>query len=129
MTQKKLSTKRKFPVQKRSARQETRDQYTVVLEDLRSSFKVFGEGLSFISDKLDEHTKQLAVMDARLERLQIELGIVKEELAAMDARLERLQIELGIVREELSAIRQDQVTRDEFKLLKTRVARLERTRR
>ncbi|MBI3020369.1 MAG: hypothetical protein HYY60_03540, partial [Parcubacteria group bacterium] len=35
-----------------------RDQYTVVLEDIRSQFRVFGEGLSYVSDTLDEHTKQ-----------------------------------------------------------------------
>ncbi len=71
-----------------------RDQYTVVLEDIRSQFRVFGEGLSYVSNTLDEHIKQS-------------------------------QTELEFVKEQLSIIRHNQVTRDEFHLLETRVARLE----
>jgi hypothetical protein len=34
-----------MPKSKRTKKEEHRDQYTVVLEDLRSQFKVFGEDL------------------------------------------------------------------------------------
>ena len=62
----------------------TRDEYTVVLEDLRSEFRIFGEGLQGVRSDLE------------------------------------------FVKEELALIRHNQVTRDEFKFLEARVARLER---
>ena len=90
----KKSDSKKKSNNKDTYRSTKRDQYTVVLEDLRSQFRVFGEGLSYVSDMLDEHTKQS-------------------------------QTELEFVKEQLSIIRHNQVTRDEFQLLETRVARLE----
>ncbi|MBU2633603.1 hypothetical protein KJ751_03850 [Patescibacteria group bacterium] len=76
----------------------SRDEYTVVLEDLRSQFGVFGEGLGYVSDKMDEVNSRLANVETELEFVKNELGI----------------------------IRHNQVTRDEFRLLETRVVRLER---
>lgn len=81
------------------------DEYTVVLEDIKSQFQIFGEVLGHVSDTVDQHTK--------------ELGEIKEKLI-------NVEMELEFVKEELSVIRHNQVTRDEFKLLETRVARLER---
>ena len=98
-----------------------RDQYTVVLEDLRSQFRMFGEGLGFVSDKLDNHTKRFDKIDLQLQELQIELVAVKE-------RLSKIEVESDFVKNQLSIIRHNQVTRDEFKLLETRVARLEKSR-
>lgn len=69
---------------------ETRDQYTIVLEDLRSTFKVFGESLDFVKDKVG-----------------------------------KMESDLEILKGEVALIRHNQVTRDEFKFLESRVFRLE----
>lgn len=76
---------------------QTRDEYTVVLEDIRSQFGVFGEVLGDVKEIVSEHT----------------------------TRLENVENDMGIVKKELSIIRHNQITRDEFKLLETHVDRLE----
>jgi len=89
-----------------------RDQYTMVLEDLRDQFGVFDEGLSLVSDKLDEHTKILGEHTKILDRL--------------DARVFKLETDMAFVKEELAMIRHNMVTREELRLLEARVTRLER---
>lgn len=91
---------------------ETRDQYTVVLEDLRSNFKVFGEGLSLLNNKVDKMDGRLDGIDGRLD--------------GMDGRLGRVESDLAILKGEVALIRHNQVTRDEFKLLESRVLNLEK---
>lgn len=78
--------------------QKMKDQYTVVLEDLRSQFRVFGEGLSLVG------------------------GEVKKT----SGKLDKMETDLEMIKAELALIRHNQVSRDEFKFLETRVARLER---
>lgn len=106
---------------KAAKKRSKRNQYTVVLEDLRSQFRVFGEGLGFVSDKLDSHTRRFDGIDIKLRELKIELTVIKE-------RLTRAETASEFVKDQLSIIRHNQVTRDEFKLLETRVARLEKIR-
>ena len=65
-----------------------RDQYNGVLEGLRSDFRVFGEALS----------------------------VVGEKVTRIDVRVGKLEKDMGIVKGELALIRHHQVTRDEFKL-------------
>ena len=69
----------------------SRDQYTVVLEGLRSDFKIFGESLDFVGD-----------------------------------RVTRVESDTSIIKREVALIRHNQVTRDEFKFLESRVAALEK---
>ena len=88
-------------MKKHTPLKKTRDEYTVVLEDIRSEFRVFGEGLQQVKTDLEE--------------VKTDLGVVKTDLE--------------FVKGELELIRHNQVTRDEFKFLETRVARLERARK
>ncbi len=82
-----------------------KDAYTIVLEDIRDNFRAFGESLSFIRDEVKEHTKILAEHSKML-------AILKEDIEMLKA--------------EVALIRHNQITRDEFKFLETRVSRLER---
>ena len=115
MAKKSGSKNKKEPDSKGAYRSTKRDQYTVVLEDIRSQFRVFGEGLSYVSDTLDKHTE-----------------ILDEHTKILDEHTkqsQQFQIEFEFVKEQLSIIRHNQVTRDEFHLLETRVARLEHAKR
>lgn len=94
---------------------EQRDQYTVVLEDLRSNFKAFGENLSIVRDKV-EH------IDLRLARVEEEVLGLRLRLGNIETSNEEMKTELGL-------IRHNQVTRDELKYLETRVLRLEKAKR
>jgi uncharacterized protein (DUF2164 family) len=98
---------------KKPEKHTSRDQYTIVLEDLRSQFGVFGESLEYVSDKVDEISDKVDKNSSHLDNIGI--------------RLINVETELEFVKNELGIIRHNQVTRDEFRLLETRVARLERT--
>lgn len=75
-----------------------RGQYTIVLEDLRSNFKAFGENLAF----------------------------VREKISRIDVKSERAETDMAILKTEVALIRHNQITRDEFKLLESRVSFLEK---
>jgi len=82
-----------------------RDQYTIILEGIRSDFRVFGDGLKTVDTKVD-------ILDTKVNTINEQVG--------------RLTVDMEFVKSELAIIRHNQVTRDEFKLLETRVARLEK---
>lgn len=121
--------------QKKGGSRGKKDQYTIVLEDLRGQFRIFGEGLEHVSDTLDQHTVQLQRIterlvhaESRLTSIEAELVSIKERFVHAEARLASIEAELEFVKEQLAIIRHNQITRDEFRLLETRVARLERAR-
>ena len=82
-----------------------KDAYTIVLENIHSDFRVFGEGLSLIREEVKGNSRRLDKVDERLSKV--------------DERLSNLETEVAL-------IRHNQVTRDEFKFLETRVLRIER---
>src|SRR3989344_5949269 len=131
------------PDNKGGYRSTERDQFTVVLEDIRSQFRVFGEGLSYVSDTLDKHTEilddhtkqfkqirsDITEVKERLTNVEIRLTNVETDVGEIKIRLTHVETELEFVKEQLSIIRHNQVKRDDFQLLETRVARLEHTRK
>jgi len=134
-----------------------RDQYTVVLEDIRSQFRAFGEGLHFISDTVSAHTKEFGTIKGELSLVKNTVNAHTKELSninntvnahtkelsninnTVNAHTKELSNinntvnahtkEFDIIKDELALIRHNQVTRDEFKFLEARVARLERARK
>lgn len=84
---------------------ETRDQYTVVLEDLRSQFKVFGESLALTREVFSRQVEE-----------------IKESIKKIEERifyLERANLEL------LKEIRENTISRSEFEELRAKVRQLE----
>ena len=114
-------TKQKTPHQ--SSR---RDQYTAVLEDLRSHFKVFKESLDSVRDMVAINSERMVKLEIDLTQVKIELTEMKSELAEVKLELVELKSDSEIMKSELAIIRHNQITRDEFKLLETRVNRLEK---
>lgn len=90
--------------EKVSKNERTRDQYTVVLENIQSDFKVFGEHLELVEQKLDAHIIQ-----------------THESFERMSQEFEFIKTELGIIRNDLK----EKVSREEFRLLEMKVASLE----
>ena len=84
----------------------------VVLESLHSDFKVFGESLSLVRGEVKSNTQ-------KLEK-------VNNQLSVVHTRLDNMETDLEVIKNELAIIRHNQVTRDEFRLLETRVSRLEK---
>lgn len=57
----------------------TRDQYTVVLEDLRSQFKIFGEGLMVVDGKVDRVVKKVDQLEVDMQAVMGELGAIRRQ--------------------------------------------------
>ncbi|MBI2100768.1 MAG: hypothetical protein HYT47_02010 [Candidatus Vogelbacteria bacterium] len=93
-----------------------RDQFTVVLEDLRSQFKVFGEGLVGLREHTDHRFDRI---EERLAKLELELNHLRLEVAEVRSEVELIKTEMAVIRHSL-------ITREELKFLETRVNRLEK---
>ncbi len=126
--------KNKTPPKKES---EIRGQYTVVLEDIRSTVKGVAEGLTSTNEKMDRGFKNV---DNKLLTLstKIDTGLkdVYKELKEINEKFDEHTEEnkksfdvvnnnMRLMRTEISLIRHNQITRDEFKALEDRVFTIE----
>ena len=67
-----------------------RDNFTVVLEDLRSDFRVFGEGLEMFNQRLDRMDGRLERMDGRFDSIEVRLEAIEEELFNIKTQLSNI---------------------------------------
>lgn len=120
----------------RTARQKERDGYTVVLENIRSDFKAFGEALKLNRevankrfDRIEQRLKGLDRIEFRVTNIETRLDKIEARLDKIEARLERIEKkELPEIKVELREIRQQltqKVSREEFRALERRVDLLE----
>ena len=65
----------------RTEKKRSEDQTAVILEDIKSQFTVFGEGLSLLSDKADRIETKINVIDRRLIRVEDNIIEVKHKLS------------------------------------------------
>jgi archaellum component FlaC len=91
---------RKSTPHRRAPRPPSRQAFTVVLEDLRSQFKVFGEALSGVDARVRS-------MDARLGAVENRLGAVENRLGAVENRLGNVENRLGNVENRLGNVEND----------------------
>jgi hypothetical protein len=88
----------------------SRDPYTVVLEDLRSQFKVFGEGLQAVDGKVDRLDRRVTSgferVDRGFDRVDRELGLVKVALLDHGRELREIRgaLALKVDRDEVEAV-------------------------
>ena len=68
---------------KSTSTKKVRDEYTVVLEDLRSEFRVFGEGLQGVKADLEFVKEELALIRHN--------QITRDEFKFLEARVTRLE--------------------------------------
>ncbi len=87
---------------KKSENINKKDQYTIVLEDIRSNIKGIAEGVVMTNEKMDRGFK------------------------GVDEKFEEVNNNMRLMRTEVSLIRHNQVTRDEFKFLEDRVFTIEK---
>lgn len=55
-----------------------KDAFAIILEDIRSNFKAFGEGLSGLRDDMRSGFKEV---HQRLDRVEIDISIIKIDMA------------------------------------------------
>jgi archaellum component FlaC len=93
--------------------------FTVVLEEVRSQFKVFGEALESLSEKVDRGFEQV---DRRFEQVDRRFEKIEHRLDGIDVRLDGIDVRLDGIDVRLDGIdvRLDGLTRD-MGLVKTAV--------
>ena len=59
-------------------------EFAVILEDIRSQFRIFGEGLAGIREKMEERfiqlEKRLLYMEEGLARMQVDIHYIKNNM-------------------------------------------------
>ena len=100
-------------------------EFTVVLEDLRSQFKVFGEamasGFARVDRRLDGMDHRLDGMNHRLDGTDHRLDGMDHRLDGMDPRFDHLDREMGLVKSAVLA------HSHELKEIRGAIERIERT--
>src|SRR5262249_43904913 len=95
-------------------------EFMVLVEDMRSQFKVFGEGLHGLRENMERRfdevdkrfeavDKRFDAVDRRFERLEGEVSLVKTAVLETSADVRRLDERLGRVEQKLDK----KVDRDE----------------
>lgn len=119
---------KKVSKSKKSDKNDTRDQFTVVLEDLRSQFKVFGEGLLGLNEKVYKGFKR---MDDKFDEVDIRFIEVNTRLDDHSKILDSHSEMIAQIMMDVTEIKNDlkqKVNRSEFEKLEKRVLMLERRR-
>ena len=117
-----------------------KDLFTIVLESIRSDFKVFGEKLEGLEKKIDKRFKQvdkkLEQVDRRLEQVDRRLEQVDKRFEQVDKRFDSVQSNfktvfgyLSKIDDEIQAIKKALANKTETKttlILEKRVSKLEK---
>lgn len=72
----------------------TASQVGTLIEELRSDFKVFGEGLVVLTSKVDVLDGKVDVLDSRVSSLELRMTGVEIRLTSVETRLTRVEIVL-----------------------------------
>ncbi len=100
-----------------------RDQFTVVLEDLRSQFQVFGEALSAIDEKNERHFDDI---NDKFVSIEQQFRNVDMRFNQADKQFNRIDEKLEIFKTELALIRHQLVNPEEIRMLESRISILEK---
>ncbi len=100
-------------------------EFQVILEDIRSQFKTFGEGLGIVSDDLKELKGDIKSVKGRLNDLELHIKSIeltqstfKNEFKDLKGRLTSIEEELKLIREGIKT----KAEKEEFEALEKRVS-------
>jgi len=106
----------KLPLNKMTGNE--KDYVAVILEEMRSDFRAFGEGLTFVRDDVrlfkedflsfkEETRANFSAMGAKLDSTFEEVGNIKVEMSEMKMEMKEMNHHIANVEAEVSAIRHD----------------------
>ena len=76
------------------------DQNTVVIEDMQSNFKMFGEALSGLGDKVDRVESRLGSLETKFDRLDDKVGIMEIKIDSINDKQDATFEETGNLKTE-----------------------------
>lgn len=102
----------------------------VILEDMRSKFRAFGEGLSGLREKVDEGFARVDEKFARVDeglaglnnKMDEGFELMDKRFEKVGERLERIESDIRIIKNQIKV----KVDLEEFKLLEDRVVTIEK---
>mgnify|MGYP001592056386 CR=1 FL=1 len=100
--------------QKRTELQEQRDQFTVVLEDIQTHNRAFGDMLLGVREKVDRLETRFDGLEAKVDRMAVRLDATFEEV--------------GRLREDITEMNEKKADKSDLITLGSRVSRLELSR-
>lgn len=101
---------------------ENKVDYTlVVVEELRDTFKVFGEGMTSLWQELSAVRAKTDATFDEVGRIRIELNQVSMRLDSVENRLGGIENRIGVLE------RNSNLIKDEIKIIKTDIAEIKRT--
>jgi len=107
---------------------EKRDQYTVVLEDLRSNFKAFGENLGFVREKVDYISERVGVVESKVVSIEGRVVNIEGRVGNIEKKIDSHTQMIGRIMEDVEEIKsgmREKVDRTEFVKLEKRLVVLE----
>lgn len=95
-----------------------RDQYTIVLEGIRSDFRVFGDGIQSLNQKFDHLDHKVESLDRKVEVIGSDVYILKNQVSILDKKVDKID-------GRLNQLETKTVSRKEFQDHEDRIAILE----
>jgi len=126
--------KANLPFKKMSEKE--KDYVAVVLEEVRSNFKAFGESLDFIRMKGDATFGEVGKIREELEEvkdsqilMQADVSVLKQDVKQINVCLDNIEKEVFAIRGEINALKPVLIQKADiefFKKLEARLTRVER---
>ena len=106
-----------------------KDYVAILLEGLKSDFKIFGESLAAVREKgeatfeeVGRLREDVSVLKTDVAELKTDVSVLKTDVGILKSDIQTVKEELHLIRNELK----EKVSREEFVFLETRVTQLER---
>ncbi|PIQ87094.1 MAG: hypothetical protein COV74_02075 [Candidatus Omnitrophica bacterium CG11_big_fil_rev_8_21_14_0_20_45_26] len=103
-------------------------EFKVILEDIYSQFRIFGEGLTGVNGRLDGMEQRLDRMEVRLDRMEVRLDRMEVRLDRMEGRLDRVEGDLQVLKSDMSFVKivlKTVATKDDLLVIDRRLTALE----
>jgi len=100
----------------------SKDHVAILLEGLKSDFKIFGESLAAVREKGEATFEEVGHLREDVNVLKTDVAELKTDVSVLKTDMQTVKEELHLIRNELK----EKVSREEFVFLETRVTQLER---
>lgn len=70
-------------------------KFKVILEEIQKQFRVFGEGLQGIHDRLDRVEARLGAVEERLDRIEMRLDRVETRLDRLEHKVDTFIVQVS----------------------------------
>ncbi len=86
-------------------RKEERDNFTIVLEELRSDFRMFGEALSHVREKGDATFEEVGKIKIEITEIKGEIGEMKGDIVEMKGDIVEMKGEIVEMKGEIGEMK------------------------